>query len=358
MTKQHMQSVILMLALLLMVSLPGSGLCAIEKEVRIESVPSAADVYLLKGNKQTRIGTTPLVHGFSFHSDISVIRLLLKCQAYNDLAINIKASDNEVNARLVPSTFTQNPDAYEDSYLRNLQSTLAPAINRIMARVLGKNENKDLSLVSPIKLTGKQGHVTIVIPLSVSGIMVDVENAGKQQANFIRNLWTRLGGSVVIPMVNAQGDHAGVDSALLRVILEPGSTGFTVKPGIRTETRMQCAPGYRTQQVLKFRQIPQYESYSDKYGYHQRMTGYKSESYLDTEQVFDPCHHKVPVVTAVPMASPDMHVTGRPVAEYLLELSSYKPGLSATAVYSSLSTRLTDSKGKLLVNTGTNNFPN
>ena len=323
---------------------------AIEKEIRIDSQPQGTSVYLLKGNKKQLIGQTPLVHKLKFHSEISVIRLRFEKPGHNGLTLQVSASDNQIMADLGLSAIMQDPASLKNPELRRLHSKLKSRITPMLSAVLSKDSNQDLALAEPVALTGRKAATSLVIVLRVG------EVAGKlkpetlnRRSIHLNRLWKRLSQEILIPLASEVKAAGGSDRISMKILLDSNQPDFEVKATTKTETTMQCVPGYRTQQVLKYRQVPEYESYSDDYGYHTRLKGYRSESYLDTEQVYDPCFSKTPVTRVVPTTAPSVKFSDLPALVFDLDIKSYAPDRTSEALYEQVNIRLENPKtGKLV----------
>jgi hypothetical protein len=153
----------------------------------------------------------------------------------------------------------------------------------------------------------------------------------------------------MLPLAEYVSNIKGVGTLSVRLVQHVEQNKLTVKPTKQTKTEMQCRPGYRTQQVLRHKQIPQYEIYHNEYGTHSRLTGYRSKSYTDTIQVYEPCHVKVPAVQVVPTTISKLEYTRSNHIEFSMKLTDYKVGMLNNQAYKILSiTQTTPDERKTL----------
>jgi hypothetical protein len=320
--------------ILLIVGYSPRALAAIERQINIDSTPKGADVFLLKGNKKTRLGKTPLTRNIKFHSAISEIRLLFEKQGLNPLTLKVKASDKKVSANLYRQSYTQDPGFHKNPHLRRLQSRINVDVDPLLVEIF-QNKEHGFILSKPATLTGSKDKVNLIATLNDTIKIPGLMNTDRPEA--LKQLWSRLGRSVMLPLAKRVRSVKEVSTLTVQLIQNSKQDRLNVMPTTETKTVMQCVPGYRTQQVLRYRQVPQYESYRDKYGYHRRLTGYRSESYLDTEKVYEPCHQKVPVTQIVPTTTPKLDLAHSTHIEFSMNLNAYKPGMTNDQAYNHLS---------------------
>jgi hypothetical protein len=312
-------------------------LSAVESEISIASTPKGADVFLMKGNKRIHLGKTPLTRKIKFHSNVSQVRLLFEKQGLNPVTLTVMASDREITADLNRQSYTQNPELHNDPYMRHLQSRINVILQPQLENIF-KNMQHGFVLSSPAALTGSKGKVSLVVSLKDSTGNHPLQRSQQTGlSKVLKQLWSRLGRWVMLPMAEQMSSVQEVATLSVKLIQNKEKNQLTVKPTMTTKTEMQCMPGYRTQQVLRFKQVPQYESYSDKYGFHTRLTGYKTESYLDNQQIYEPCHQKVPVTQVVPTTTASLEQGRSGYIEFSMKLDDYKAGMSNEQTYKTLS---------------------
>jgi hypothetical protein len=328
--------------------------CTVEKELKIESVPTSAEVYLRIGRKKIALGKTPLVHKIEFHSEISIVRMLFEKDGHESLTVEVSASQDIVAATLKPLQITAEPSIHKDQKLCKLQERLNPIINKTVLKLLEQRAQQNFDLAGPIRVSEAQGNTFLVLPVFAGNLKDQVKGTGKSRYEMLlKILWNRLGGSIILPLSREIQNHDGINGILLEVKVDEKQYVFDVKPSLKTEMNMECVPGYKTEQVLRFRQIPQYETYSDNRGMvYQRLAGYRTESYMEPQQVYDPCAYKAPVAKTVVKYDPKGSFSDQAIAKYFLPFKILVKEIPPEELYEKLGILLTDSKGSELMSQG------
>lgn len=351
---------LLIAAALISLGVPAIPVSAtIEKELKIDSEPTGAEVCLKRGARELPLGKTPFVHRVEFHSEISVIRMIFKKKGYKALTIKVKASQDKVVARLEPLAITTEPDVHKDAYLRDLQKQLNPIINRAVPKLLEEEVQQNFNLAGPIKVAGARGNVFLILPIVIGDLKVEVKGDRKvRQEKLLKALWNQLGASIVIPMAREIRDHEGVKGIILDTRFKEMIYIHEVAPTVKTRVEMECVPGNRTQMVLQMRQVPYYR---DEYrnGVTRRVfAGYRTESKLVPQQVYDPCLYRRPVTKRFVQFDPKGRMAkDQARALYLLPFKALDRKVAPEELYEKLSILLTDSKGKKLKSQGSITIP-
>jgi len=331
----------------------------IEKELNIESEPTGAEVSLKRGARELPLGKTPLVHKLEFHSEISVIRMIFKKKGYKALTIKVKASQNNVVAKLEILAITTEPDVHKDAYLRDLQKQVNPIINRAVPKLLEKDVQQNFNLAGPIKAAGARGNVFLILPIVIGDLKGEFKGTGKaRQEILLKTLWNQLGGSIAIPLAGEIRGHGALKGIVLDVRFDELRYIHQVQPTIKTKVEMECVPGNRTQMVLQMRQVPYYR---DEYrnGVTRRVfAGYRTESQLVPQEVYDPCLYRRPVTKSFVQFDPKGRIAkDQARALYLLPFKALDRKVAPEELYEKLSILLTDSKGKQLKSQGSITIP-
>jgi hypothetical protein len=83
------------------------------REVVIESTPTGAAVYQLKGFRREYVGDTPLRYAFPVQSDDTVLRVSVERIGFERKTVEIEASDKQVALDLVEIPVVADPDDYD-----------------------------------------------------------------------------------------------------------------------------------------------------------------------------------------------------------------------------------------------------
>ncbi|MBN2515236.1 MAG: hypothetical protein JXC33_04295 [Deltaproteobacteria bacterium] len=352
-------------SLLIVIALIFTGIPAIpvsatvEKELKIESRPSGAEVYLKRGIRELPLGKTPLVHTVEFHSEISVIRMIFRKTGYQSLTIQVKASQNQVVAKLEPLAIVTDPDIHKDAYLGELQKQLNPIINKAVPKLLEKEVQQNFNLAGPIKVAGERGNAFLILPIVVGdlkGNFKGTDNA--RQEILLKTLWNQLGGSIVIPLAQEMRGYRALKGILLDVRFNELRYIHQVKPTVDTKVEMECVPGNRTQMVLQMRQVPYYRNETWNGVTRQVFAGYRTESQLVPQEVYDPCLYRRPVTKSFVKFDPKGRMAkDQARALYLLPFNALTRKVVPEELYTKLNILLLDSKGKQLKSQGSIKIP-
>jgi len=331
----------------------------VEKELKVESEPTGAKVSLKRGARELPLGKTPLVHKLEFHSEISVIRMIFKKKGYKALTIKVKASQDTVVAKLEPLAITTEPDVHKVAYLRDLQKQLNPIINRAVPKLLEEEVQQSFNLAGPIKVAGTQGNAFLILPIVIEDLEGEFKGTGKaRQEVLLKTLWNQLGGSIAIPLAREIRGHGALKGIVLDVRFDELRYIYQVKPTVKTKVEMECVPGNRTQMVLQMRQVPYYRNETWNGVTKQVFAGYRTESQLVPQQVYDPCLYKRPVTKRYVKFDPMSRVAkDQARALYLLPFNALDRKVASEELYEKLSILLTDSKGKQLKSQGSISIP-
>jgi hypothetical protein len=331
----------------------------IEKELNIESEPTGAEVSLKRGARELPLGKTPLVHKLEFHSEISVIRMIFKKKGYKALTIKVKASQDNVVAKLEPLAITTEPNVHKDAYLRDLQKQVNPIINRAVPKLLEKEVQQNFNLAGPIKAAGARENVFLILPIVIGDLKGEFKGTGKaRQEILLKTLWNQLGGSFAIPLAEEIRGHGALKGIVLDVRFDELRYIHQVQPKVKTKVEMECVPGNRTQMVLQMRQVPYYRNETWNGVTRQVFAGYRTESQLVPQQVYDPCLYRRPVTKSFVQFDPKGRITkDQARALYLLPFKALERERTPKELYQRLSILLTDSKGKQLKSQGSISIP-
>ena len=117
---------IFLFGLVLIVGLPLTVESAVERELKIDSDPPGAEVYSKRGAREKLLGKTPLTHKFRFHSEISVLRIVVKKKGFKDKVLKVNAKQDHVLAKLEGKTLAADPSIHRLATLSTIQTQLNP----------------------------------------------------------------------------------------------------------------------------------------------------------------------------------------------------------------------------------------
>jgi hypothetical protein len=331
----------------------------VEKELKIESEPTGAEVYIKRGARELPLGMTPLVHRVEFHSEISVIRMIFKKKGHKSLTIKVKASQDKVVARLEPLAIATEPDFHKDAYLRDLQKQLNPIINRAVPKLLEEEVQQNFNLAGPIKVAGARGNVFLILPIVIGDLKGEFKGTGKaRQEILLKTLWNQLGGNIATPLAREIRGHGALKGIVLDVRFDELRYIHQAEPTVKTKVEMECVPGNRTQMVLQTRQVPYYRDETWNGVTRRVFAGYRTESKLVPQQVYDPCLYRRPVTKRFVKFDPKSRMTkDQARVLYLLPFKALDRKVAPEELYEKLSILLTDSKGKQLKSQGSITIP-
>ena len=153
-------------------------------------------------------------------------------------------------------------------------------------------------------------------------------------------------------------DHEGVKGIILDTRFNEMIYSHEVKPTVKTKTEMECVPGNRTQMVMQMQQVPYYREDTWNGVTRRVFAGYRTESKLVPQQVYDPCLYRKPVTKRfVKFDSRCRMAKDQARALYLLPFKELDRKVVPEELYEKLSILLTDSKGKQLKIQGSISIP-
>ena len=331
----------------------------VEKELQIESEPTGAEVFLGQGRREVPLGTTPLVHTVAFHSEISVIRMIFKKKGHKPLTMKVSAGQDKVAARLEPLSLTAEPEIHNDAYLHDLQKQLNPILNRAVPTLLEEEARQDFDLAGPIKVAGARGNAFLVLPIVIGDLDIEVRGEPNvRQQKLLKAIWKRLGATIAIPVAREIRDHGGVQGIILDTRFKETAYIHEVAPTVKTRVEMECVPGTRSQMVMQMQQVPYYRNDTWNGVTRSVFAGYRTESKLVPQEVYDPCLYRKPVTKSSVEFDPKARMAkdqGR--ALFLLPFAVLDSKAGPEALYEELSVLLPDSKGKQLRSQGEITIP-
>jgi len=330
-----------------------SSRAEVVKELRIESAPAGAEVFLKQGERETPIGKTPLTYKAEFHSEISILRMVFRKGGYQELLLEVSAKQDKVVANLAPRGIAANPTEHKDPELRAIQQRLNPLLNQTVPGMLEAKGPFDFDLAGPIRVARMDKKVFVVVPVALGSSKVSLKESGKaRQEELLKAVWNQCGGSLAIPLARKLQGQAGIDGIVLDVAFNEQRYLFGVESRVETRVEMQCVPGNRMQQVFDACARRRMETYRDPSGIYSTRDAGCEGGYV-TRPVYDPCASKIPVTKSEVKVDPRAGVTrDQARARYILPLALIGQGATAEKLYEKVGVQLTDAKGTQIMGKG------
>ena len=223
----------------------GADACAeVVRHIRVDSDPSGASVYLLRGTQRIPLGKTPLDYRAEFHSEQSILRLLLEYPGHEPKRIELQARQSRIVARLVTRSFVLGPEAYTDANLRSLQQQISPSVNRVLVSV-SKSGNGWTFEPGKAMLRRASGKAWLVIPLQVvppqAGLLP--ANHPSQAAKY---LWGAGASSIANQIAQASSSWKEVGGVILDVRYAQSRQVIDVGRRVEERTERRCVSGNPT----------------------------------------------------------------------------------------------------------------
>lgn len=326
---------------------------AVVKTLKIDSVPAGAEVFLLQGSKETRIGTTPFRYSAEFHSEVSVLRLMARKAGYEPKQVEIKAGEDRAVIRLSGRAFAAAPKGIQDPRLRSLQASLVPAIEKVAPQALKVQQPFQLDLPGAIRVQKVGPRVYLVVPVTLLSGPHEFNEIGARDGDaFLRELWSQLDGTLAAPLAQAARDAGGLDGILLDAEYSHLQRGFNV--GVKTESHieMECQAGMREQQVFDTcasqTMVSHYDATLQEY-----VSEMQCQSGMVSRSVYDACATRVPVTHTELVADPQvLFDRAKSTARYTVGMKALLSGGSPQDVYGKIGATLKDKDGNVIAGNG------
>jgi hypothetical protein len=329
----HPRTGTLWIGLLLASILSTSAHAKVTIQLPITSTPSGAQVFLRKGTREISIGTTPLTYEASFHSEISILRLLFRKNGYDDKTVEIKASDEVVAVGLTAFEYLAAPTSHGDTRLRALQENVNPLVEETLPELLEKKGALDYAFAGQLNVEEMDGETFLNIPVMLKNFKGKFGTKGAaRQKELAETAWKQFGPDLVAPLVMKMKDVQGIEGVVLQLHFDEKRFLFGVSSRIETSVEMECKPGSVSQLV--------YDACARR-----RMDG-GCEGGNVTRMVYDPCAYRMPVVKRTLKIDPQTGVAqGQALIRYVLRLhrAADKP-----PTYDDVDVLIKDTEGRTL----------
>lgn len=302
---------------------------------RIESSPSGAQVYLLRGTQRIALGKTPLDYRAEFHSEQSILRIAVEHPGYNPVRLELSASRPRLVAQLTAKSHVVDPATHSDPALRSLQREINPALTQALSSVLQPMGDWTADLAGEARLRRTDNRTLLTIPLSVASQRPAPGGRPADMAAIAKEVWDKVAHRAALAVEGALGRPRGLDGIVIESRFDLQRHGFRVDHRITSRTEMRCVPGGQNKMVSKYHAC----ATRDARGF--CVSGYKNEY----AYVHDPCASMQPFTltdTTFDASSAETRDLARAV--YLVPLNIDIDNLG----FSSVDVVMTDARGKLL----------
>jgi hypothetical protein len=203
----------------------------IEKNVRLESEPAGAKVYLLRSSQRIPLGTTPIDYRAEFHSEHSILRFAFELPAHAPQTLEVNASQGSVVAKLAARTLVADPLSLQDMGLRGIQQRINPSLASTLTAMLAQRSGEGIDLSGLARVRRLDDSPYLVLPLLLSSPATSLESR--------RDLLTAILSEVEAKMPNGSG---------LAGIVADAQIGAPPRPGggaaVQQTVVMECVGGY------------------------------------------------------------------------------------------------------------------
>jgi hypothetical protein len=267
----------------------------IVRQVRIESVPSGAEVFLLQGGKRTLLGSTPVRPQLEFHSEVSVLRVSVSKSGFQTETAEVGAQQAELTVQLRPRRVAALPNEIGNEALRAIQGRIYRRIEEVVARSLA-SAPREWEIAGLVRVVDLDGKTYLVAPVSVNKAPAVESSAAASE------VWRKVGTSLVQPLGEIARAESKIQGIVVSVVFGEIRREFAASGQVETRVEMQCVPG--TEIVQEYDPCARQEEQMDG----SRRTGlYRCVSGTVTRSRFNPCLTKTPVtktsVTVKPQAT-------------------------------------------------------
>jgi len=323
------------------------------KKLRLESVPSGAEAYLLQGMKEVYLGNTPMEYQAEFHSEISILRMAFKKPGYDTKTIEVSAKQDRVEVNLVPRSLTADPGTFNDATLRDVQNRVNSTIKQTLPKLLAARGPYEFELAGPLRVTRLDDKILLILPIELGKAKDKVDRPAQDQNEiFLKTIWDQFGQGMVIPLVKEVRNEPLLSGILLDVDYSRVGHGFVgVRTRVESRIEMKCVPGTEARQVYNPCLRRKTETY---YSMGQRMTRDAGcEGGYQTQMVYNPCITKVPVTrTEVKIDPKATSVTIQSRAQYVFPIELIEIAGEQDKVFSQLGILMTNERGETVTKRG------
>lgn len=317
----------------------------VSRTIRIDSAPPGAEVFLLRGSRREAIGKTPLRYRATFHSEMSILRILIRKPGFADKKIEISAKDKRILAKLMHARVVASADSLRDKSLRPILSAIRNRLERVVPRLLKRQQPYPFNLDGPLSLIRLNKTVYLHVPVVIDKPKSKADAPGGARPRALSaTVWRQLGNALVLPLAKSLKTERRVGGVFLDVNYSRVEPGFKV--GVRTQTRveMECVGGTKMKSV--------YDSCASREAvttFGGRYLEYRCKPGYVTKPVYDPCASRVPVTRTEFKADPRAVVNaGQSRLRYLVDARMAAGASSAESISERVGLVILDNHGKVI----------
>ena len=165
---------------------------SVTETIFIKSSPVGADVYLLKGNRQTLLGKTPLNIDIKFRSKYSIKRILLKKDGYNNLEKEISLDKSDYSFNLASRSFFRDSETIDNPALKKLQTQINNKLRSGLLLLFSKSKQYKFN-IKDVHVDNKNNEIALNIPLNLIYLGKIKEPSNKSEASSLsESVWSVL----------------------------------------------------------------------------------------------------------------------------------------------------------------------
>jgi hypothetical protein len=324
------------------------------KDLQFESVPPGAEVSLLRGTRQESLGTTPLTYQAEFHSDISILRFVVKKSGYKPQTIEVNAGQKEVIVKLTSQSFAADPGTINDPILRSMQARLAPTIEHTLPELLAAKGEYDYEVASPVRVTKLDEKILLILSMrlgTTKGRMTSPVQG--QNEEFLKAVWDQFGQKMMVTLGTAVRSERQLHGIVLDLDCSRSRQGFGVSSHMESSIEMECVPGTEMRQEYNPCVRRRMDTYYDASLGRTVTRDGGCEGGYETKSVYNPCLTKVPVTrTQVKIDPKATTVAFQSRAQYVMPMELIELAGTQDKVFSRLGILLTNEQGEIVINRG------
>jgi len=308
-------------------------LAEITKDIKIDSKPEGAEVYIPEGTRNRFLGKTPFVYRAEFHSEISVIRLILKKNPLKDATIEVSAKQDHVMVTFQAQEYAMRPERQTNAQLSRIQTSVNPIINQAIPHFLEMQNGIQFELKKPVAVIAVDADIVLLIDLHLAKMKNEITSKGKERYDQLSEmLWSELGNHLAIPLAKKVQSIPNITGIALRIGFDEKQYLFSVSQRIEESTEMVCEGGMQTR----------YEYRPTPYGLQQVLV-----------QVYNPCLRRVPITKRELKIDPQTGVSrDQGTVFYFFSTNALRSDASSKTLYEKLGISVTNSKGDQLKRSG------
>ncbi len=313
---------VLLLVVILSLAFAYPAAAEVRRTIRVDSVPSGAQVFLLVAGERTAIGTTPFDYAAEFHSDVSVLRLSFERAGFAALEFELTPVRDRVVATLAAAMVVASAANQGDPSLKALQDRIAPGVSGAIRQMLASKTAAGVQIEGGASLRRIDGAVYLEVPLALDyGASADAGGAA-------RRLWREIGAELTARIGKSLPANSGVAGVVMLGGLRGSGPAFGVSSHAESSTQMSCLPGMKQVYDSCATQQPTYETSCYNGSCSTRPTGTRCAGGM--KSVYDACATMGPLTTFKVKVDPQAGATAS--GARVVVVASFTAGGAPTAL--------------------------